>query len=979
MEVQDILAYELFVSYRRRDDHDGSVEALVASICKEHVRFTPTPLRIFFDRTAIVTMQDWEHRILSALRSSKILLVILSRGYFESPFCRREWDVFAEHELDRHTTAEGIAPVYVETSDLFEDEKAARDNWISNLRRRQFIDLRPWWPAGPGGLANEEVRKRLEQLDQVLSDRLERMAARAASPTTTPPHNRNFVGRVEELRSIRESLALGSVGRVTAVQGIAGVGKSALAFEYAHAYAEEYSGGRFMLPVEGLDDLQLAMLRLANPLGIVLSDEEKNDPESAFLRIRSALVKGPRRLLLLDNVDRAGLLSPHQITRTLPVTDLVHVLATTRLDPQLFLDVAVVALEPLSEEDSVGLIEKYRPCGDSRERDAAREIARRLSGHPLALEMVGVFLWQNPEVGLTEYSVRLEDEGIQAIEEIGRDQRVQLGRHAQKSLVRLLEPTLKGLAPAEFLALRYAALLPADFVATPWLRALVALQYGAVSEGEAAKAGYPDPWRQVERRLYGMRLLVSGPVPELSRMHRLVQDVVWPQFCRRSRTREKLRERLIALARQRSGAPEIQSLQRERLWEIDMLAAFARERLEASDVTSGVELANSIANPLSGLFRLAEARLLLRHAIHLQDAMPDPAPSALAVSCSVLGMVESFLGNFPAAHELLKRSIHLHEQSSERNELDLASALARLATLHSVNRDMKGAQQLFERAVALQAKNLGTDHPRLAITEADLASVEYALGNSGTSRALMARAIECAEKALDAKDPVLARLYSDSSRIESGLGNLARAKALSERSLAIREAALGVNHPGVAASCRDIAQIEAEMGNLEEAKVLVQRAIEIFSNAFGAAHMWLADCYYLLGYVQKNLGNHEGLRELLEKTVDIVVRVAGGEHPSLATYYSDLGVFEGKAGNRARARMLLEKAIAIGEKSFGPDDSDQATTYAFLGLLDWEDRNFAKAIESIRNAHRIWLLRLGPDHKFTRSSAEWLKDLEGSN
>ena len=45
--------YDLFISYARADDHDGWVSGVVAAIQEEHARFTPTPLRLFFDKTAI--------------------------------------------------------------------------------------------------------------------------------------------------------------------------------------------------------------------------------------------------------------------------------------------------------------------------------------------------------------------------------------------------------------------------------------------------------------------------------------------------------------------------------------------------------------------------------------------------------------------------------------------------------------------------------------------------------------------------------------------------------------------------------------------------------------------------------------------------------------------------------------------------------------------------------------------------------------
>ena len=58
-------------------------------------------------------------------------------------------------------------------------------------------------------------------------------------------HNPHFIGRTANLRMLRENFVTpGHIGVVTAVNGVGGLGKTALAIEYAHAFADEYGGGR---------------------------------------------------------------------------------------------------------------------------------------------------------------------------------------------------------------------------------------------------------------------------------------------------------------------------------------------------------------------------------------------------------------------------------------------------------------------------------------------------------------------------------------------------------------------------------------------------------------------------------------------------------------------------------------------------------------------------------------------------------------
>lgn len=88
-----------------------------------------------------------------------------------------------------------------------------------------------------------------------------------------------------------------------------------------------------------------------------------------------------------------------------------------------------------------------------------------------------------------------------------------------------LAPTLERLTEPENLALTYAALLPAEHIALPWIRALVSNKFPEL--GRDAQPGYPDSWKNLLHRLLGLRLLQLTTVADANghllvvRMHRL--------------------------------------------------------------------------------------------------------------------------------------------------------------------------------------------------------------------------------------------------------------------------------------------------------------------------------------------------------------------------------------------------------------------------------------------------------------------------
>lgn len=89
--AHDTGSYDLFISYARKDNAPmpasyprGWVTAIRDHILADHARLSREQLRIFFDTEEIKSADDWRHRILGALRHSKILLVCLSPNYFAS-------------------------------------------------------------------------------------------------------------------------------------------------------------------------------------------------------------------------------------------------------------------------------------------------------------------------------------------------------------------------------------------------------------------------------------------------------------------------------------------------------------------------------------------------------------------------------------------------------------------------------------------------------------------------------------------------------------------------------------------------------------------------------------------------------------------------------------------------------------------------------------------------------------------------------
>ncbi len=238
----------------------------------------------------------------------------------------------------------------------------------------------------------------------------------AATRGNLPAELTTFIGRRRQLQDVKSAL---TAARLVTLVGPGGVGKTRLALRSATDLSRGIADGAWLVELEGLRDAELVTKTVMTSLG--LRDESSRWPVSRLIDY----VASKRLLLVLDNcehlIDACAVLSD-AILREAPG---LRILATSR-QPLGVAGETVIQVGPLSVPEDEGqlapdwiaqweaialLVERAREAGAAFEvtagnRAAVVELARRLDGIPLAIELASVRL---RTLGLDQLVERLND------------------------------------------------------------------------------------------------------------------------------------------------------------------------------------------------------------------------------------------------------------------------------------------------------------------------------------------------------------------------------------------------------------------------------------------------------------------------------------------------------------------------------------------------------------------------------------------
>jgi len=731
----------------------------------------------------------------------------------------------------------------------------------------------------------------------------------------------DFTGREKEVGQLAALLGEGAAGAtISAIGGMGGVGKTALAVHVAHQVLERYPDGQIVVEMGGTSERPLTPVEAMGQVLHAFQPELRlpDDPKEVVALYRTIL-EGRRVLLLLDNAANSAQVRP------LVVPAGCGLVVTSRRNISLP-GARHFDLDVLPVEEARDVLRAIVGQGRATEEELGA-IAGLCGRLPLALRMAGDFLVVHRDWSAAEYAQALADE------------RERLGRLKHEDLD---VGAALGLSAAQLvrerpdLAARWQML--AVFPA-PFERSAVAAVWD-VEEGEA---------REGLSELAARSLVLYEREGGLYRLHDLMRLVAEDAFGYGGGERDAEGERTrLAEAAMRHAAYYLEVGRRannvylqggehvlEGLRLFDgawphLWAAYGRMRGRGDK-----EAAQWTSDFPGRMVYVLDLRLPPREQIPILEAA-----AAAAREIGERRLEGNHLGNLGLAYAALgevRRAIEYHEQALEidreigdrRGE---GNGLMALGLAYADLGEVRRAIEYYEQALVI-AREIG-DRRGEGQDLGNLGAAYHSLGE-------VQRAIECYEQAL-----AIQRAIGDRRGEGNALGNLGIAyKDLGEvrRAIEYHEQALVI--------AREIGDRRGEgnaLGNLGLAYAdlgEVRRAIEYYEQAL-AIRREIGDRrgegqdLGNLGVAYKNLGEVRRAIEYYGQALAIAREI--GDRRGEGNRLGNLGSAYYRLGEVQRAIEYYEQALAI-DREIG-DRRGEAFHCWNLGLL-YEDSDPARAAE----------------------------------
>lgn len=604
--------------------------------------------------------------------------------------------------------------------------------------------------------------------------------------TSLPPRNEKFLGRVKELEELESTLT--KEGMVYVVNGIGGVGKSELSYEYLHRNKNRYNNIAFLEFTDEVSSIEeLFRIKFKDRFALIESD----NLDSIITKLQRLQTKN---LLLLDNLQNR-----EDFEKIKALNTNFDLLITTRrgdLESRYKLN-----LEVLSDEDARALFVSYYPTEEN-----ISDMLNYLDNHSLFIYLTAKTL----------------DSGYLTLEELRENiKNGQVGKieaHDEKSFNIHLEQRFKRQFEEE---------------QNPDLKLLLQqLSTFPSIEIEEEKLLKAITDKNTKKNL--VKLIQRGWLTKKEnsyKLHQIIKTFIWDNY---PLTYEKSIPIFDAIASyiDPNNSALIANYELIFIPIIDSLLSLYEDKKD--NYIAGVLDSLTFLYYSTGNYSKALEKQIYSEQIRQQLFGENSVE--VANNYNLEGVLYNDLGEYNKALPLYEKALRIRENQLGEKHKSTAQSYNNVAVSNNFIGKKDKALPLFEKALKIRLELFGDGHHEVASSYNNLASLYSDMKNDKKALYLYEKAIQIRLELFGEIHPHTASSYNNLASLYHNTGEHEKALSLYEKALKIRIELLGEKHPDTAQSYNNIAVLTSDMGRKRKALSLYEKALKIKLELFGEKH-----------------------------------------------------------------------------------------------------------------------------------------------
>jgi tetratricopeptide (TPR) repeat protein len=320
-----------------------------------------------------------------------------------------------------------------------------------------------------------------------------------------------------------------------------------------------------------------------------------------------------------------------------------------------------------------------------------------------------------------------------------------------------------------------------------------------------------------------------------------------------------------------------------------------------------------------------------------------------------------------AARELLEQVIMIKETTQPKTHPDTLTTMSNLAVVLENQGKYVDAEAMNRQTLEIKEEVLGKTHPGTLITMSNLALVLNNQGKYADAEAMNRQTLEIMEEVFGKTHLETLVTMSNLALVLNRQGKYANAEAINRQTLEIEEEVLGKTHPSTLTTMSNLASVLYEQGKYADAEAINRQTLEIREEVLGKTHPDTLTTMSNLALVLNYQGKYANAEAMNRQTLEISEEVLGKTHPDTLTTMSNLALVLNYQGKYADAEALNRHTLEIKEEVLGKMHHDTLTSVYNLAYLLQKKQEYEEASLLYQRACTGYNLVLGSEHPTTKS------------